>query len=454
MKKKEIVMAIAVMLLGQITVAQTNILNETVTDVDGNVYHTVTIGSQTWLVENLKTTKYNDGTPIPNVTSGSAWNALTTGAWCNYKNSKANDTKYGKLYNWYAVGTGKLAPVGWHVSTNADWSTLNSYVTSHSGNSGSVGKALAATTDWNATTDAGAIGNDLRKNNSTGFSALPGGGRLIEGSFYMIGDYGTWWTSTDMIKNAFSKDMGSRSGKIIDSEYEKTKGLAVRCVKGESTIKKEIESKPTLIPFEQDFGTVKLYGYKDPVTQKIVITPQYEKVYNYIEEMSRIKKDRKYGFINSTGVKLGMNYDMAFNFGEGLAGVNIGGNFGKEGEVTKSSGGLWGYINKTGQVQIPIQYQLALPFHNGLGLVMKNNKFGYINKSNQTIIPFIYDDGASFYEGFAAMRIGNTFGYIDTTGKTVIPFIYEKAADFKNGKAQVTLKGEIFFINNKGERVN
>jgi len=248
MKNKSLLLAIATLIITINCKAQAD--SKTITDVDGNVYHTVTIGTQTWLVENLKTSKYNDGTPIPNVTNGSAWNALTTGAWCNYKNSKANDAKYGKLYNWYAVGTGMLAPVGWHVATNADWSTLNSYVANHTDFSGTVGKALAATTAWDVTTDIGAIGNDLKKNNSTGFSALPGGGRLIEDSFYLIGDYGTWWTSSDLLKKAHSKDLGSRYGTIIDSEYEKTKGLAVRCVKGDvltSLESKTVNAKQTLV---------------------------------------------------------------------------------------------------------------------------------------------------------------------------------------------------------------
>src|ERR1035437_3093980 len=127
----------------------------TVTDKDGNVYHTVTIGTQTWMVENLKTTKYNDGTAIPNVTSVTGWRNLTTGAYCNYENDIANGTKYGHLYNWYAVNTGKLAPKGWHVPTDAEWQTLGNYVKIHLGSSGTVAKALAATTGWNTPTYVG-----------------------------------------------------------------------------------------------------------------------------------------------------------------------------------------------------------------------------------------------------------------------------------------------------------
>src|ERR1035437_6837240 len=153
----------------------------TVTDKDGNVYHTVTIGTQTWMAENLKTTQYNDGTSIPYVTDNTAWSILSTPAYCWYSNDAATyKNKYGALYNWYTVNTGKLAPTGWHVPTDAEWTTLTNYVTANLGTSLNVAKALAATTDWTIDTyDAGAIGNDLSKNNSTGFSALPGGYRFF-----------------------------------------------------------------------------------------------------------------------------------------------------------------------------------------------------------------------------------------------------------------------------------
>ena len=97
----------------------------TVTDKDDNVYHTVTIGTQTWMAENLKTTKYNDGTAIPLVTDSTAWTSLLTPAYCwyNYDATTYKNT-YGALYNWYAVNTGKLAPIGWHVATDAEWTTL------------------------------------------------------------------------------------------------------------------------------------------------------------------------------------------------------------------------------------------------------------------------------------------------------------------------------------------
>jgi uncharacterized protein (TIGR02145 family) len=130
--------------VGLLTVAEAI----TLTDADGNVYQTVTIGAQVWMAENLRTTKYNDGTPIPNVTLAADWNALTTGAYSDYNNDPANATDYGRIYNWYAINTGKLAPAGWHVPTTAEWATL---VTTLGGEGTAGGPAKeTGNAHWNA----------------------------------------------------------------------------------------------------------------------------------------------------------------------------------------------------------------------------------------------------------------------------------------------------------------
>ncbi|MBN1924191.1 MAG: fibrobacter succinogenes major paralogous domain-containing protein [Prolixibacteraceae bacterium] len=167
----------------------------TVTDIRGNVYYTVTIGSQEWMAENLRTTRYNDDTVIPNVIDNTTWAALTTPAYCWYNNDEASYKEtYGALYNWYAVETGKLCPTGWHVPTDTDWTILNGDPYHGTINT----KTLASNSGWNESLIFNTPGNDQTSNNSTGFNALPSGFRLnISGSFEEEFFYSYFWTSTE-----------------------------------------------------------------------------------------------------------------------------------------------------------------------------------------------------------------------------------------------------------------
>jgi len=204
----------------------------TVTDIDGNVYHTVTIGTQTWMVENLKTTRYNDGNAIPLVADNATW-TMTTPGYCWYNNDAATyKNMYGALYNWYTVNTGKLAPTGWHVSTDAEWTTLTNYVTANLGTSLNVAKALAATTDWTTYSTTGTVGCNLTLNNSTGFSALPGGSRNYDGTFYFVGYYGYWWSSTEYITGTACCGNMKYVANYLDRYYTNEQiGFSVRCVR-------------------------------------------------------------------------------------------------------------------------------------------------------------------------------------------------------------------------------
>lgn len=185
-----------------------NNTTSTVTDIDGNVYTTVKIGTQEWTVENLRTTKYNDRTAIPHVTADGAWDTLSTPGYCYYNNETDVGTikKWGALYNWYAVNTGKLAPAGWHVPTDSEWTVMEKYLVLHGYNydgttdtsrGNLIAKSLAAKTDWSTYPTAGSIGCDLTKNNRSGFSALPGGGRSYDGSFSTQSNDGDWWSATE-----------------------------------------------------------------------------------------------------------------------------------------------------------------------------------------------------------------------------------------------------------------
>src|SRR5690554_4692787 len=199
-----------------------NITYGSITDIDGNTYKTVTIGTQTWMAENLKVTKYNDGIAIPNVTDDTAWEELTTGALCDYDNTPSNSETYGKLYNWHAVNTGKLCPTGWHVASDAEWTELTDYL---GGTSVAGGKLKeTGTTHW-ASPNTGAT-------NETGFTALPGGYRCGYGSFNGIGLGGYWWSATEYFAtSAWARGLSSDySGVFRSYDYEEF-GFSVRCVR-------------------------------------------------------------------------------------------------------------------------------------------------------------------------------------------------------------------------------
>ncbi|OFX33335.1 MAG: hypothetical protein A2X08_15045 [Bacteroidetes bacterium GWA2_32_17] len=188
----------------------------TVTDIDSNVYNTITIGTQVWMVENLKTTKYRDGTDIPNVTVDTVWNILTTGAYCDYNNTPSNSVTYGRLYNWYAATDAhNICPTGWHIPTDAEWTTLTTYL----GGENVAGGKLS--TDWNI------IGT-----NESGFTALPGGHRSINGSFYDKGYDAYWWSSTEEgTGDAWYRLVHYYNSHAGRNNNGKPTGFSVRCVR-------------------------------------------------------------------------------------------------------------------------------------------------------------------------------------------------------------------------------
>lgn len=153
-------------------------------------------------------TIYNDGAAIPLVTDSATWYVCSSPAYCYYENTTIADSikKYGALYNWYVVNPAnpkKLAPAGWHVPTDAEWDTLQNFLIVNGYNwdgtttGNKIAKAMAVKSDWSASTTAGAIGNDLTKNNSSGFSAFSGGCRNGNGTFYYIGYNGRWWSAKE-----------------------------------------------------------------------------------------------------------------------------------------------------------------------------------------------------------------------------------------------------------------
>lgn len=212
-----------------------------ITDEDGNVYTSVTIGTQVWMKENLKTTKYNDGTAIPIVIDNTSWSNLTTPGYCWYGNTEASyKNTYGALYNWYTVNTGKLCPAGWHVPTQDEWTDLEIYLFQNgfnfdgTTNGNKVGKSMASTTLWASSSNAGAVGNTdyPDKRNASGFTGLPGGYRDHDGTFRDIGSWGWWWSSAENdAANAWSHYLIFSSPYELEDISDKRCGFSVRCVR-------------------------------------------------------------------------------------------------------------------------------------------------------------------------------------------------------------------------------
>ena len=198
-----------------------------ITDTDGNFYKTVYIGTQQWMAENLKVSKYNDETIIPNITDNDQWSSLNTGAWSYYNNDAANNAKYGKLYNWYAVsrttnGNKNVCLTGWHVPTDDEWTVLIDYLGGASVAGGKMKEV--GTTSWNnPNTDA---------TNTSLFTSVPGGFRDAHGGYGWIGSRGLCWSSTeDRIDAAWYRYSDFNSGGTASSTNNKTDGLSVRCLR-------------------------------------------------------------------------------------------------------------------------------------------------------------------------------------------------------------------------------
>jgi uncharacterized protein (TIGR02145 family) len=201
----------------EITVTTTT----SIKDIDGNSYVVVKIGTQIWTATNLKTTQYNDGTTIPTGLNNTQWANLTTGAYAIYDNTANNNTTYGKLYNWYAVNTGKLAPKGWHIPTDAEWTILRDYL---GGESVAGGKMKSTSALWQSP-NTGAT-------NSSGFTGLPGGIRLYYGDFNGIEYYGYWWSATEIdATSAWLRTLTNSSNSLISYDAHKQSGFSVRCVR-------------------------------------------------------------------------------------------------------------------------------------------------------------------------------------------------------------------------------
>jgi uncharacterized protein (TIGR02145 family) len=214
---------------------------QTVTDIDGNVYNTVLIGSMCWMKENLKTTMYSNGTPIPNVTDTIQWSNLTSGAYVWYENDITWKDTYGALYNWYTtVDPNGLCPAGWHVSTIDEWITLTDYI---GGTGEPHGNELKSCRQVNSPLGGGCNTSEHPRWNSYidnwgtdnyGFSGLPGGYRSFFGPSYYIGYGGYWWSSSEYSPGnalyiGLDREIGYVNVNMLGSN--KQLGFSVRCLR-------------------------------------------------------------------------------------------------------------------------------------------------------------------------------------------------------------------------------
>ena len=200
-----------------------------VTDIDGNFYPSIIINGQEWMQQNLAVTKYRNGDPIPTGLSYVTWLNTTNGAYAIYNNDAANNTLYGKLYNWYAVNDSRgVCPTGWHVPSDAEWSTFINYLDPNA-NGGDTwpnvaGGKLKSMTGWNSP-NSGAT-------NESGFTGLPGGYRNNYGPYFNFGNYGYWWSSTEGdSSNAWSRRLFYNGSDVDRLSYNKQNGFSVRCVR-------------------------------------------------------------------------------------------------------------------------------------------------------------------------------------------------------------------------------
>ena len=235
-----------------------NVIAPTVSDIDGNIYHIITIGTQIWMAENLKTTKYNDGTTLPQVTDVTVWAALTTPAYCYFNNDVSYKTLSGALYNWYVVdsasnGSKNVCPVGWHIPSDNEWTKMENFLIANGYNydgttngdrftNNNIAKALAIRDGWMgespATISHGAVYSSYypEKQNATGFSAKPAGTGLsislppIANILYVMQGY--WWSSTAYNEGyAWYRDLYYASTGLYRDKDSKKCGYSIRCVR-------------------------------------------------------------------------------------------------------------------------------------------------------------------------------------------------------------------------------
>jgi uncharacterized protein (TIGR02145 family) len=210
-----------------------------ISDNDGNLYNVVKIGTQLWMSDNLRTTKYQNGDLIGTTTPATlniSGETTPKYQWA-YNGNEMNALSYGRLYSWYAVTDNrKICPIGWHIPNDAEWTTLTDYLTNNGygfqGSGSDIAKSMAENGLWQTDGTAGNVGNDQASNNKSGFRAVPGGFRYQEGPFEDLGNSVSWWSSTEAMATwAYTRDLSYDSGNVLKWASREKDGFSVRCLR-------------------------------------------------------------------------------------------------------------------------------------------------------------------------------------------------------------------------------
>jgi uncharacterized protein (TIGR02145 family) len=211
----------------------------TISDIDENVYKTITLGNQVWMAENLRTTKYSNGDSI-GTTSPATLDITSENTpkyqWV-YERSEKDVTIYGRLYTWYTVTDKRnICPAGWHVPSDAEWTTLTDYLINNNygykSRKNEISKSLAYTSGWTTNSIDGSVGNDQVRNNSSGFKAIATGYRYGSGLFNGFGSFSYWWTATAVYStNAWYRSISDERNNVYRDNSSKQNGISVRCIK-------------------------------------------------------------------------------------------------------------------------------------------------------------------------------------------------------------------------------
>lgn len=298
----------------------------TVTDIDGNIYKTVQIGKQVWMAENLKVSRYRNGDLINKVENQFEWALTKSNAFCFYDNNPVNISKHGYLYNWFVVKDSRnIAPMGWHIPNDNEWTTLENYLISNGYNfnneyhgdnktNNKIAKALSSENGWKDCSSEGACGNNLRINNQSGFNAFPTGSRYDDGSFDFINQRACWWSSTDISNNVAWMRSIEYNHCFVERDYNGIQnGYSIRCVKDSDASPIPIKTR-SLKEFSKEIGATNLSVFRSKKNTLYLAENNTPNIFvAHVSELITCKDDVKNPTISTYLDNKGIQYHVLHN---------------------------------------------------------------------------------------------------------------------------------------------